>query len=133
MLAVNALLILFSLFITWRMDRRALPEAMVLWVLTFFLIYKDIWEYHYVMVLPLIWLLAARGDWRAPLLLGLLLGAPTPYIFYHGLCMAHPAEQWPCGLVVLHYGSKAFPILGLYGVTARRTLGPARAGGVRAA
>ena len=122
MAVVGAAVGLLSLVLTWRMRRTAVPEAMALWTLTFFLTYKEIWEYHYVMLLPVIWLLSIRGDWRWPLFLGLLLALPTPYIVYRNMVAGRLVEQWPLWLVLVHFGSKVFPTIGLYAVAARRTI-----------
>jgi hypothetical protein len=129
----TGILVALSLWATWRNGGRGpAAEPMVLWVLTFFLIYKDIWEYHYVMLLPAVWLLALRGPRKWPLVLGALLALPTPYIFYRGQLAGLPVARWPVGIVVLHYGAKAFPTLGLYAVAWRRIVRRA-AGGVGAA
>lgn len=120
MLAVNAAAILLSLWATWRMRGGAVAEIMALWVLTFFLIYKDVWEYHYVMLLPVVWLLAVRGDWRWPVACGCLLALPTPFALYRGTWGGHTLETWPLGLLICHFGAKLAPIIALYAVALRR-------------
>jgi len=42
-----------SLFITIRSSSNCMLELFCLWILTYFLTYKHIWEHHYVLLLPL--------------------------------------------------------------------------------
>ena len=111
-------------FVTWRAGRtQATVDGICLWTLAFFLIFKDIWEYHYVMLLPIIVSLALRGSPRVPLVLGTLLSLPTPFVLYAPLVGESAPTTWPLGLGLLHYGSKAIPTLLLFVHTARRMLG----------
>jgi hypothetical protein len=112
-----------TLAVTWRTARRA-PGALLLclWTLAFFLFFKDIWEYHHVMLLPVIYVLALTGPPRWPLLLGLVLALPTPYVLYASGWGASRVETWPLALALLHYGSMTLPTLLLYLWTLRKCL-----------
>ncbi|MBK8230078.1 MAG: DUF2029 domain-containing protein [Candidatus Eisenbacteria bacterium] len=120
----SALVLGTSAWVTWRAGRGQSTDAGIcLWTLAFFLVFKDIWEYHYVMLLPVVFALALRGPARAPLVLGALLSLPTPFALYDpAIALAKPAT-WPAPMLLLHYGSKALPTLGLYLLTVRRLLG----------
>ena len=107
-------------WITWKRPRR--PEVLGLWIVAFFLIFKDIWEYHHVMLLPLVFLLGVHGPRRVPLLIGILLAVPTPYVLYASAYETLPVLEWPIGVVLLHFGAKAFPVLLLYLWTAKQAL-----------
>lgn len=124
MVAISLLVGFVSLVVTWRMHRTRAAEIMALWVLTFFLVYEDVWEYHYVMCLPVIWLLAARGDWRWPLVWGALLALPTPFALFRGAFGGAPVLEWPAAIVALHFASKVVPVAGLYVLAARRSRTP---------
>lgn len=115
-----ALVVGVTAWITVRRPRR--PETLCLWILAFFLIFKDVWEYHHVMLLPVLFLLGVHGPRRIPLLLGLLLALPTPYVFYGDLFETLPVLEWPAGGILLHFAAKAFPVILLYLWTARRAL-----------
>src|SRR5690606_23361820 len=51
---------------TWRSRGRAL-ELLALWVAAFFCIYKDVWEYHHVMLLPVLFTLGLGTRKIAPM------------------------------------------------------------------
>jgi len=119
----TALVVGLALWATWRMrPGRPAVEGLALWVATFFLIYKDIWEYHYVMLLPVIFVLALRGSARWPLLAGILLALPTPFVLYRETWGLRPVGEWPAPLAILHYASKALPAAILYVTALTRTL-----------
>ncbi len=119
---ITAAIILLSAAVTWRLRRtRAAAPLLAVWILTFFLIYKDVWEYHYVMLLPVVAALAARGDPRPALLLGTWLALPTPWGLYSARWNPGAVTTWPIGLTLVHYGSKVFPMIGLYVLAWRRS------------
>ncbi len=81
------LIILFSLsilaflvIITFRRDYDVL-SLYCLWALTFFLLYRDLWEHHYVMLIPVLVLMISTE--RLPIWMGVtvfvLIGTPTLY------------------------------------------------------
>jgi hypothetical protein len=108
-------------FIAWR-RRLAIPEAITLWTTAFFCIYKDIWEYHHVMLLPVLVAMALRHRTRVPVVIALLLALPTPFALYAHTYGITPVQGWPAPLIVLHYGVKTLPVLGLYLWIAGRSL-----------
>jgi hypothetical protein len=82
------------------------------------LIFKDIWEYHYVMLLPVITAIALEYRSRFILWMGLLLAAPTPYALFAG-----SDHTIPVALNLIHHASKALPTLALFIWIVRRCLG----------
>lgn len=101
---------------------RAIPLGLqyALWTLAFFIFFKEIWEYHYVMLLPVITYLAlTTGEARrkSVLLLGLWLALPTPYIAFAG---RDGQMEWAGKLV--HHAWKAVPAVALYVLAAREAL-----------
>lgn len=120
--AWSALVFGTSLLATARLSRSTLLEGLSIWILTFFLVFKDVWEYHHVMLLPVLFVLALRGPARGPLLLGLLIALPTPYRWYAESHGSRPVSEWPAWLVLVHYGVKTIPVLALYLLTVGRVL-----------
>ncbi len=130
-LGLSLLVLASAALVTWRAGReQSTADGICLWTLAFFLVFKDIWEYHYVMLLPVVFLLALRGSARAPLVLGTLLSLPTPYALYADRVSAMAPSSWPLGLLLLHYGSKAIPTGLLFVLTARRMLRPSTSAAV---
>ena len=90
---------------------------LALWVAVFFLVFKSVWEYHYVMILPaLCALYLVRGS-RTVLVLAILLGLPT--LFAAGPLLAGvdplaPLSTWPAWFRVLHFSVKCVPMLALF-------------------
>lgn len=107
-----------AFWIVLRRGRKApLDLQLGLWVLCFFLIFKDIWEYHYVMLLPVITALALERRSRFVLWMGLLLAVPTPYALF-----ATPDHRMPAALNLLHHASKVIPTLALFIWAARQAM-----------
>ncbi len=100
-------------FVTWRTRGRTL-ELLGLWIAAFFCIYKDIWEYHHVMLLPVLFTLGLRYRSPVPVLLLALLALPTPYHSMVQRFGTTPVE-WPTWAIVAHFGSKALVVLALFG------------------
>ena len=100
---------------TWRGGREAaMPALLSLWTLAFFLIFKDVWEYHYVMLLPVVTALALAHRSRFVISMGLLLAVPTPYILLqNGGHLSHGAD-------LVNHASKALPTIALWIWTLRR-------------
>ena len=69
-----------ALVATWR-GREALP-LIALWMCTFFLVYKDVWEHHYVFLLPVLVGLYAHSGSPKLLWIFTLIALPTPFIFF---------------------------------------------------
>ncbi len=93
-----------------------------LWTLTFFLVFKDIWEYHYVMLLPLFvgFYLQTRSKYL--LVLFILIAVPTPFFLYDVPTSEHPQAFWSTPLSIMHHSFKAVPTLLFYLWVVRREL-----------
>ena len=96
-----------------------------MWTTTFFLVYHDVWEHHYVMLLPVYVLLYRRT--RSPWVLGLyaLTAMWTPYVLVdpQGMAASHAPMRWtplePRILDVFYHACKAIPTLVLWGYLVR--------------
>ena len=127
-------LILAAIFITTfliTIRKRTIDPLsnITLWTLTFFLVFKDIWEYHYVMLLPLFvgFYLQTRSKYL--LVLFILLAVPTPFFLYDIPTSEHPQVYWSTPLSIMHHSFKAVPTLLFYLWVVRREL--REAGGYR--
>lgn len=108
------LVLTLAAFATWRARRHTL-ELLGLWIVAFFCLYKDIWEYHHVMLLPVLFTLGLRYRSLIPVILLALLALPTPY---HALVQKFgtaPVGAWPSWAIIAHFGSKALVVLALFG------------------
>lgn len=135
-----ALVVIAALALTWRAGRQTTEPpnlrtgdagkaaagrldpllVLSLWTATFFLVYHQVWEHHYLLLLPVFTVLLARERAALPLAVWLLLAVWTPYRLLDpaGLAAVEAARRWtplsPPLLDVLYHGSKALPALALW-------------------
>ncbi len=109
------------------LDRQPDPvDHMCLWTTAFFLIYHHVWEHHYVMLLPVLVVLAMRRPSPVLWVIYALLALPTPYgaIDPQGQVAVLDAMRWtpirPLWQDLAYHASKALPTLALYGLLAFR-------------
>ena len=69
-----------TLWATWR-GRDTLP-LLALWMCTFFLVYKDVWEHHYVFLQPVLVGLYARSGSAKLLWIFAFIALPTPFVCF---------------------------------------------------
>ena len=128
--AVVVLFLLVPLALTI-LDRR--PDVVThlsLWMSTYYLVYHHVWEHHYVMILPVLVILAMRD--RSPWLWAIyaLLALPTPFrlIDPQGRVAVLDAMRWtpirPLWKDLVYHASKAVPVLALYCALAWRIVRP---------
>lgn len=110
-LAMGAVLAV-ALLASWR-SRAPLAELLCLWVLAFFLSYKEIWEYHYVMLLPVLTVLSLRTRSAWPIAVWIVLALPTPYALYAG-GYHEESRRWDLLPGIVHFASKSVPTFALY-------------------
>ncbi|MBU1700749.1 MAG: hypothetical protein KJ970_01705 [Candidatus Eisenbacteria bacterium] len=93
-------------------QRRAYDLA--IWSAVFFLIFKTVWEYHYLMILPGLTAVYFVTGSRTVLTLGILMGLPTLYAacpLLTGVASAAPISEWPGWFRMLHFSVKSLPLL----------------------
>ncbi len=118
--ALMALVVILSLRATWRDGSADLVAPLCLWTVNFFLLYHDVWEHHYVLLLPVYTALLARHPARELWLLLAVTALWTPYrlIDLRGLAAVDASMRWtplePRGLDILYHASKAAPALLLW-------------------
>jgi hypothetical protein len=118
-LAFSVLIILGLAFhATYRLSRsnERCTYDMAIWILVYFLIYKTVWEYHYLMLLPAITALILVTGSRFVLVLGMIIGMPSIFGLLGSLGV-NPASQalsWPVLVRIIHFGCKAAPTFILF-------------------
>jgi hypothetical protein len=95
-------------------------DFLSLWLVAFLLISPQIWEHHYVMLLPVLVVACWQRPGRLVFLIWLLLAAPTPFGFI-GLqpliAANHDLRAFalePVWQVLVQHASKAIPTLLLF-------------------
>jgi hypothetical protein len=123
LMALAASITLTTLFITLKQKTIDPLANITLWTLTFFLIFKDIWEYHYVMLIPLFVAYYLQTRSKFLLTLFIVLALPTPFIFYDVAASEDPQAFWSVPLSLLHHSFKAIPTFLFYLWVVKRELG----------
>jgi hypothetical protein len=98
-------------------------RLLAMWICAYFLIFAEVWEHHYVMLLPAIVLLILFDARVRPLAItaGILLALPTPlYLFSHGsppldYSVVDPQLFWDSTEIYLYHLTKVAPTLFLFG------------------
>ena len=122
------LVLAVALWATWRSPFPDERLYLCLWMTTFFLVYHDVWEHHYVMLLPVYAVTIAKGESRWLWLLYALTACWTPYRLLdpQGLSAYHMPMRWtplqPRILDVVYHASKALPTVALWGHLVHRAL-----------
>ena len=82
-----AVFILISLWATIRAKQNKLTETLCLWVAAYFLVYIDVWEHQYVMLLPVIAILYLKRPGIVPWLIWFVLACPTTYKYFYDILL----------------------------------------------
>ncbi len=124
--ALMLLFLGFSAALTFLDRRLDAVDHLCLWTTTFFLVFHQIWEHHYVMLLPVFVVLYLRTRSRTVLALYLLVAFFTPFYFL-GLPRAVATDftlRWtplqPLWKGLLYHATKPVAALVLYVYLARR-------------
>jgi len=119
-LGLHAALVIPALWVTLGRNRKAIPFWLLggLWTSLYFLVYKDVWEHHMMLLLPFLIL----ALWRSPsyLLMGIfvLLALPSPFVLYDLRYLAlnvDPQPYFTREVSIIHHSWRVVPILVLYG------------------
>lgn len=115
-----------SLILTFFPPKWDVIENLALWISTYFLIYKHVWEHHYMMLLPVLVLLYLqtegirnqRSHSRFVLAIYLLLALPTPFYLFNRPStesVYDPSMYWTRLEDFLYHLAKPLPVIFLYG------------------
>jgi hypothetical protein len=89
-------------------------EAFAVWTILYFFVYKEVWEYHFVALMPVMVLLYIVTYNRFILLSYLWLAIPTPSVFYDVPTAQNTDLIWPVYIQIVHHGFKVAPLVLLF-------------------
>jgi hypothetical protein len=112
-LATMATPLLVSLWVTFRRRPVDLVELVALWTMTYFLVFREVWEYHYVLMIPVLVLLYARTRARFVAVVFTLLAIPTAFVFYD-VPGQNLLLHWSTFEHVLNHSFKILPVVALF-------------------
>ncbi len=119
LLGLSLLIFAAALRATVQLGRHPRRHAfdLALWITVFFLVFKSVWEYHYVMMLPALTAAYLVSGSRTVLVLGVLMGLPTLFAAapLAGVDPGAPLGSWPAWFRSLHFSVKAIPTLLFFG------------------
>lgn len=136
-LGVMAIVVLAALALTFRRQPPPLAPVLSLWLVAFFLISPQVWEHHYVMLLPvLVVAYRHRPSWWVAGL-WLLFALPTPFGFtalQPAIAANHDLRGFllqPAWQLLWQHASKAVPAVLLFGYLGFKIVTkPVEAGGI---
>lgn len=108
----QAAILVAALVATYR-GRETLP-LLALWVCTFFLVYKDVWEHHYVFLLPVLVGLYAHSGSPKLLWIFAFIALPTPFVLFdiepgvYG--PIDPERTWGPAVSIAYRSTKLIPL-----------------------
>jgi hypothetical protein len=110
--------VLVSLWITFRRKPFDFIESLGLWTMVYFFVFREVWEYHYVLLLPLFVLFYAKT--RARVLWGIyaLTAAPTLFVFLD-IPGGNLIVDWSAFVLILNHVFKVIPLVWLFVWVAR--------------
>jgi hypothetical protein len=136
-MAVIVLVVLAALALTFRPGPLPLAEALSLWLVAFFLVSPQVWEHHYVMLLPVLVIAYRQQPSWVIGGLWLLLALPSPFGFtalQPAIAANHDLRGFllsPAWQFLWQHASKAVPTVLLFGYFCfKLAANPARAGGI---
>ena len=117
--------ILGALAATFLVRRFDLLLNLTIWMCVYLIVFKDVWEHHYLMLLPFLVMLFIRGrnGSTAALVTWALLALPTAHVFIEWWIIAFepagvvrdasfdPQVYWPSSLSILYHATKPVPLV----------------------
>ncbi|MCB1194987.1 DUF2029 domain-containing protein [bacterium] len=88
-------------------------DCIVLWMSTFFISFKFVWEHHLVMFLPLLAMEFSRNDRRSIGIIWILLALPTPFCLLNmdlGSGYTEVQEYWTHAESMVYHAGKILPM-----------------------
>lgn len=104
---------LVCLWATYRRRPFDFLESLALWTILFFFVFREVWEYHYVILMPLLVLLYARTRAGILWVMYVLLAAPTFFILYD-VPGTDPEAHWTVFQHVFNHAWKIAPVVWLF-------------------
>ncbi|MFH1502994.1 MAG: hypothetical protein ABIG03_08115 [Candidatus Eisenbacteria bacterium] len=88
-------------------------ESVALWTILFFFVFREVWEYHYVILIPVMVLLYARTRARVLWVVYAFLAAPTFFVLYD-VPGPNPEASWTVFEHVFNHAYKIAPVVWLF-------------------
>ncbi len=88
-------------------------ESLALWTILFFFVFREVWEYHYVILMPIFVLLYARTRAKVLWVMYALLAAPTFFVLYD-VPGNDPEAHWTTFQHVFNHAWKVAPVVWLF-------------------
>jgi hypothetical protein len=104
-----------ALWATLRMRRDDLFRGLGLWVTVFFLLYRQVWEYHFLMLLPVVACTYLATGARWPVAVWALMALPTPFALLARSAASESGPAW-----VLYHAMKPAAALITFGMLVAR-------------
>ena len=113
-----------ALFVSWRARSQDVTLHLGLWMTTYFLAYKDVWEHHYVFILPVIIALYLRDSNIRLICIYSMLALPTPFVFFDIQPGVYgpidPERTWNAATSMIYRSAKLAPTIALWIHISRR-------------
>lgn len=105
-----------SLWVTFRRKPFDFLESFALWTMLYFFVFREAWEYHYVLLIPVLVLLYARTRARVLWWIYALAAAPTLFVLFDvpGSAETEAWEVWSAFEHVLNHACKLIPLVWLF-------------------
>jgi hypothetical protein len=113
LLAVMLVPALWALWITFRRRPFDFVESLSLWTMVYFFVFREVWEYHYVLLMPVLVLLYAKVRARVLWVIYALLAAPTLFVLYD-VPGQSPEVSWSAFEHVVNHSFKVVPLVWLF-------------------
>ncbi len=104
---------LVCLWTTFRRRPFDFLESVALWTILFFFVFREVWEYHYVILMPIFVLLYARTRSKTLWVIYALLAAPTFFVLYDFPGIA-PEAHWTTFQHIFNHAWKIAPVVWLF-------------------
>ena len=136
-LLVVGTVVALSLWATFRRDGLMPLPSLAMWITSYFLIYQDVWEHHYVMLLPALVLLylysclqreSAVPRWML-IWVFVMVAIPTPFVFIDAQGLAYsedPQPLWAWWQSLIYHSWKSVPTLLLWAALVGRGIARTR-------
>ncbi len=92
-------------------------DMILLWLTTFFLVFKFVWEHHFVMLIPVLAVEYSRNNKKSVGFLWLLFAVPTAFYFFDinlGSGYTEVQPYWSDSISLFYHCSKILPVFVLY-------------------
>jgi tetratricopeptide (TPR) repeat protein len=106
-----------SLYVFYRARHRDMLDHVSLWMCTFFVAFRFVWEHHLVMLLPILAVELMRNRRSMIILVWVLLAIPTIFVLIDvelGGQYAEVQRYWTGGESLLYHSMKFVPLVWLY-------------------